>query len=225
MTDVGSRAGRHDTSFSDKTRALLHDVAMQATIELVRTSGWARTRMSDIAARTGISKPTLYKYFGTKDQLAHAYVDAEVDRIFQLGLEARDRNPDDPEVALREATATILSSLSESPLILAILANNDASATVLPLVTQHGPRLLRRATDELSELVDEVYVGIDPADLRAYVDMYLRATISHAIMPTGSFDDSVDTIMRLVLPVLRRFEQRSAVAPDDDAPSAPDTRE
>ncbi|MFT3661763.1 MAG: TetR/AcrR family transcriptional regulator [Gordonia sp. (in: high G+C Gram-positive bacteria)] len=212
-----SSAGCRAT-FSGKTRALLHDVAMQATIELVRTSGWARTRMSDIAARTGISKPTLYKYFGTKDQLAHAYVDAEVDRIFRLGLEARDRNPDDPESALREATATMLSSLSESPLMRAILASDDIAATVLPLVTQHGPRLLRRAADELSELVDEAYIGIDPDDLHAYVDMYLRAMISHAIMPTSSFDDSIDTIMRLVLPVLQRFEQRNAVTPGDSTP-------
>ena len=43
--------------FGDRARGLLRDVVMQATVEIVRTEGWARTRMADIAALAGISKP------------------------------------------------------------------------------------------------------------------------------------------------------------------------
>ena len=120
--DGGSR-------FTQRAKALLRDVALQATVDIVRTRGWAQTRMADIATLAGISKPTLYKYFGSRDELARAYVDREVDLILQTARSELERYPDDPERALTEGLRHIVDDMSRNPLIRAVLTDDAAAAS------------------------------------------------------------------------------------------------
>ena len=187
---------------------LLRDVALQATVDLVRTRGWARTRMADIASLAGVSKPTLYKYFGSKDQLAREYVDREVDSILRVASAKLQAYPGDPERALREGLHDIVTDLSRNPLIRAVFTDDAAAASLLPLVTTHGQRLLNRAVTELAAVIDAAYEGFAPEDVRAYADTMVRGLISHAILPSASVDDSVDTMLRVALPLLRQGSVR-----------------
>jgi AcrR family transcriptional regulator len=187
---------------------LLRDVALQATVDLVRTRGWARTRMSDIASLAGVSKPTLYKYFGSKDQLAREYVDREVDSILRVARAKLQAYPGDPERALREGLHDIVTDLSRNPLIRAVFTDDAAAASLLPLVTTHGQRLLNRAVTELAAVIDAAYEGFAAEDVRAYADTMVRGLISHAILPSASVDDSVDTMLRVALPLLRQGSVR-----------------
>lgn len=199
--------------FGERARILLRDVALQATVELVRTRGWARTRMGDIASLAGISKPTLYKYFGSKDQLAREYVDREAESLLRVARTKLELYPGDPERALREGLHDILDSLSRNPLIRAVFTDDAAAASLLPLVTTHGQRLLNRAVGELAEVFDAAYEGFEPQDVRAYADTMVRGLISHAILPSASVDDSVDTILRVALPLLRQGSVRRQPLP------------
>lgn len=45
-----------------------------AALELFVEQGYARTRLEDIASRAGVSKPTLYLYFRSKEELFDAVV-------------------------------------------------------------------------------------------------------------------------------------------------------
>ena len=144
--DGGSR-------FTQRAKALLRDVALQATVDIVRTRGWAQTRMADIATLAGISKPTLYKYFGSRDELARAYVDREVDLILQTARSELERYPDDPERALTEGLRHIVDDMSRNPLIRAVLTDDAAAASLLPLVTTHGERLLKHSVDEMASII------------------------------------------------------------------------
>lgn len=204
-SESGTRAG-----FGQRARSLLRDVALQATVDIVRTRGWARTRMGDIASLAGISKPTLYKYFGSKEQLAREYVDREAESILRVAREKLERYPGDPERALREGLHDILADLSENPLIRAVFTDDAAAASLLPLVTIHGERLLNNAVDEFAGLTAPALPGVSSEDLRAYSDTLVRLMISHAILPSPSVDDSVDAILRVVLPLVRETEQPRA---------------
>jgi AcrR family transcriptional regulator len=210
--------------FGERARTLLRDIALQATVDIVRTRGWARTRMADIAALAGISKPTLYKYFGSKEQLAREYVDREVDSILSVSRAKLEAYPGDPERALKEGLHDILDDLSRNPLIRAIFTDDAAAASLLPLVTTHGQRLLNRAVAEFAEIVDAAVPGFDPADLRAYSDTMVRGLISHAILPSSSVDDSVDTMLRVALPVLRKRASGSDQTVDGCAQTLNDER-
>ncbi|BBZ64876.1 putative transcriptional regulator, TetR family protein [Mycolicibacterium insubricum] len=203
--DGGSR-------FTQRAKALLRDVALQATVDIVRTRGWAQTRMADIATLAGISKPTLYKYFGSRDELARAYVDREVDLILQTARSELERYPDDPERALTEGLRHIVDDMSRNPLIRAVLTDDAAAASLLPLVTTHGERLLKHSVDEMASIIRAALPGAQPEDVRAYSDTMVRMMISHAILPSPSTEDSVDSMLRVALPLLRDVRGKGTAA-------------
>ncbi|TSE00273.1 TetR/AcrR family transcriptional regulator [Skermania sp. ID1734] len=199
--DIQPRASGDD-AYANRAQNLLKRMAIEATVELIRTVGWANIRMTDIAAKVGVSKPTLYKHFGSKDHLASVYLDREIDGMIEVAAAALNRYPDDPERALREGLRSVIESFSSNPVLRSILAD-DAAAALLPLVATHGQRLLRRAADAFAPILNNAIPGLDPADSRAFSDAMVRILISHAVLPSSSVDDSVDLILRVTVPVLR----------------------
>lgn len=192
-------------SYVGRAQELLKTMALDAATEMVRTIGWANLRMNAVAARIGVSKPTLYKHFGSKDELASAYLDREVDAMIEVATTALERYPDDPERALREGLHSIVETVSANPVVASVFTDDRAAAALLPLVTTNGQRLLDRAVAGFAPIVESVLPGLDESDTRAYADTMVRVVISHAIQPASSVDDSVDLILRIAVPVLRTY--------------------
>jgi AcrR family transcriptional regulator len=60
---------------------MLRDEILQATAALMREKGFAAISMDELATRVGISKPTLYSHFPTKDDLVVAVVMHSMDQV------------------------------------------------------------------------------------------------------------------------------------------------
>ncbi|HEY8768166.1 MAG TPA: TetR/AcrR family transcriptional regulator [Dehalococcoidia bacterium] len=58
------------------------------------TSGYDRTRVSDIAAKVGVTEPVVFQNFGTKPNLFVAVLDRMSDEVAQLLLELGDHSRD-----------------------------------------------------------------------------------------------------------------------------------
>jgi outer membrane protein TolC len=56
--------------WQERQRHLREDAVLDAAAELLHERGFAATSMDEIAARVGISKPTLYQHFPSKDAVA-----------------------------------------------------------------------------------------------------------------------------------------------------------
>jgi AcrR family transcriptional regulator len=70
------------SSLRERRRMALHDEILQAARSLIQEKGYAAMSMDDLAAHVGISKPTLYSYFATKEDLvAEAFIRA-AERLF-----------------------------------------------------------------------------------------------------------------------------------------------
>lgn len=63
-----------DTKNSKTTRELRHDQILTAALTVFRANGFSATRMEDIAAETGLSKPAIYLYFDNKETLFKAAI-------------------------------------------------------------------------------------------------------------------------------------------------------
>ncbi len=187
-------------------------MALDAAAEMVRTIGWANLRMYDVAARIGVSKPTLYKYFGSKDQLANAYLNREVDQLLEVATTAVNRYPNDPERALSEGLRTVIETLSANPAVATVLADAETAAALLPMVTVDGRRLLARAADGFAPVIEAAVPGLPEADVRAYADTMVRVIVSHVIQPASSVEESVDLILRVAIPVLRSLQAAPGTA-------------
>jgi AcrR family transcriptional regulator len=59
-------------SWQERQRRLREDAVLDAAAELLAERGFAATSMDEIAARVGVSKPTLYQHFAGKEAVAVA---------------------------------------------------------------------------------------------------------------------------------------------------------
>ena len=57
---------------------------LRATFKVLCRHGYGKLNLSDVAAQAGISRPTLYKFFSSKDDLLSAF------SVFELGLLRED---------------------------------------------------------------------------------------------------------------------------------------
>lgn len=89
-----------------RTRADIRDHAMR----LFRTVGVAATNVEQIAAAAGVSESTFFRYFPTKESVVLA------DDLDEKMIRAIDEQPasSSPLQAIRDATATVRHSLSET---------------------------------------------------------------------------------------------------------------
>ncbi|KAJ8135823.1 hypothetical protein OY671_010964 [Metschnikowia pulcherrima] len=51
-------------------RAAKRDAVSRAAVRMFNEKGFHQTSLDDVAARLGISKPTIYHYLGNKDQVS-----------------------------------------------------------------------------------------------------------------------------------------------------------
>ncbi|WP_149361631.1 TetR family transcriptional regulator [Lolliginicoccus suaedae] len=193
--------------YPEQARELLVDVVLDSADRLIRAGGWARTRMEAIAQASGVSKPTLYRVFGTREQLASAYLDREVDRltgVIRGALPGPAHRTDDPVGTVRGMLVLVLEALSDNPIVKAILTEDSSAASLLPLLTVHGDRLLERAAARMVELSSEWLPEIAEPDRRVLADTIIRLLLSYSVLPGRSIEDTADTIIALVRPFLEQ---------------------
>jgi AcrR family transcriptional regulator len=77
------------TSLRDRRRQQLRDEILQAAQQLIAERGFAAMSMDELAAQAGISKPTLYLHFSSKE---HVVAEVAVNRM-QLLIEYIDQVP------------------------------------------------------------------------------------------------------------------------------------
>ena len=78
---------------------------VDAALEVFAAKGFAAAKLDDIARRAGISKPTLYLYFETKEEIFRAVARAAVASL----LQALESQAEGPDVPFAELAPTLLS--------------------------------------------------------------------------------------------------------------------
>lgn len=72
------------TSLRERRRQLLHAEILEAARILLVEKGYATMSMDELAARVGVSKPTLYSHFATKEDIVVAAATALMQRILAV---------------------------------------------------------------------------------------------------------------------------------------------
>lgn len=81
-------------SLRERRKALLRDEILEATHLLMAERGYAALSMEELAARVGVSKPTLYSQFPTKEDLVAAMATQLMERVFtDVAAAAPGRSP------------------------------------------------------------------------------------------------------------------------------------
>jgi AcrR family transcriptional regulator len=188
----------------------LEQAILQAAWAEILRVGFAATTMDGIAARAGTSKPVLYRRWPSRTDLLVAAVDAAVPELTTL--------PDPPVAAATNADprAALIA-------VLADLRDRYAALTATPGLDDAALAAVRRRTHAAGlERVATVMDDVTPPELvRLLVDaVHARATIGETL--TGA--DLVALIDNVVLPLLRRPQERHPPHTSERAPTAPPTQ-
>ncbi|MGQ9548105.1 MAG: TetR/AcrR family transcriptional regulator [Roseiflexus sp.] len=77
----------------ERQKQALREEIMNAAQELVAEKGYGAMSMDELAARVGISKPTLYAHFANKDELVIEAATREMKQMIALIESQADRSP------------------------------------------------------------------------------------------------------------------------------------
>lgn len=187
------------TTYAQLARDLLRDRVLEAVGELLADRPWSKVSMAAVAAHVGVSRQTLYNAFGSRHELAQAYVEREADR-FLAGVDVAVRHSAaEPREALAAALAIFLGAAGRHPLVRAI-TSSEGGDELLPLVTTRGGPLIEHVTDHLTALLVETWPRLARADAAQIADALVRLAISYAALPAGDPIDTARGIARLLGP-------------------------
>lgn len=181
-------------------RNQVHEQALDVAQQLLVTQGWDKVRFGEVAAAVGVSRPTLYAAFGSKDGLAEALVLRETERFLTGIAEVLAEHTDDAAQAVAAATAFTFAEAGRSPVLHAVLTSARSGAdSLLPLLTTRSRPVLQAATQVLVDWFVEHFPGPARAEVQDGVDALVRLVVSHLVLPADDPARTPELLARLAL--------------------------
>lgn len=194
---------RERTPYAVAARQLLRETLFGAARAELHERSWADITMADVASVAGVSRQTLYKEFGTRDEFAAAFVIHEGERFLDAVEEAVRARFDDPRGAVAAALEVFLSSAAEDPLMRMVLSD-DGTGGMLPLVTTQSMPVVAWAAHRIAAVVREGWPQADEADVELLAEALVRLAISYVTVPRGAPAETAVALAALLGPFIER---------------------
>ena len=218
---VGDQAGGREGAPVDETRRRI----LEATVEAASVHGVARLSMSDVARTAGLSRPTLYRYFASRDDLFAAALLAETQALV-AEVVAELAEVQDPREAIERGILATLRLTREHPLLDRIVRTEPE--VLVPVLVAEGdpgvpgfPAVVRAAVEAL--LATRV-ADPDPVRSRRRADVIARLLLSYAV---SAPDDPPEVVAATVADfvVLGALPAAGAAQPSTARSKEPSTSE
>jgi AcrR family transcriptional regulator len=184
-------------------RQLLRDTLFDAVREMLRERPWAQISMVEVARAAGVSRQTLYKEFGSRDEFAQQFVIREGARFLDVVEQAIRAHLDDPRAAVAAGLEAFLSVASQDPLV-QLLLDDDGTGGTLPLITTQGRPVLDWASARLCEVMRSGWPGVCDEDAELLADTFVRLAISYVTIPRQSPHETAGSAAALLAPYMER---------------------
>ncbi len=191
------------TPYAVAARQLLRDTLFDAARDALAQRAWAEITMADVARAAGVSRQTLYKEFGTRDEFAAAFTIREGERFLAAVEQAIHEHLDDPHAAIAAALEVFLATAAEDPLMRMVLSD-DGTGGMLPLVTTQSQPVIAWAAQRVAAAIREGWPHAAPPDAALLAESLVRLAISHATVPTGDPHATAAAVAKLLGPFVER---------------------
>ncbi|HEX6228600.1 MAG TPA: TetR family transcriptional regulator [Solirubrobacterales bacterium] len=182
-------------------RQLLRETLFRAARDELEQRTWSEVTMADVAAAAGVSRQTLYKEFGSRDEFAQAFVIHEGEHFLD-GVEAAVREHlDDARAAVRAAFEAFLNAAREDPLV-RVLLSDDGTGGMLPFVTTQGMPVVHWATARLTAVIEDGWPQAPKAKAKLLAEALVRLAISHVTAPSESPETTAAATGELLAPFI-----------------------
>jgi AcrR family transcriptional regulator len=191
------------TPYPQAARELLRETVFGVARDELQRRNWSEITMSDIAGVAGVSRQTLYKEFGNREELGQAFVIHEGERFLD-GVEAAVREHlDDPRAAVGAALEAFLRTAAEDQMI-GILLRDDGTGGMLPFVTTQGMPVVQWATARLTAVIEEGWPEAPAKDVRLLAESLVRLAISYITVPSDTPEKTAAAAVDLLGPFIDR---------------------
>lgn len=195
---------RERLPYSLAARELLRSTLLDAACDELRERRWADITMANIARAAGVSRQTLYKEFGSRDEFSQALVLREADRFLLAVQAAITAHIHEPAVALSAAFEVFLTAAAENPLIRTVVRGEGAEGLLLLFTTQGAP-LVEGAAARLTGMIVEGWPLVNKRDAELLSECLVRLAISYAALPKGPTSMTADSVATLLGPYIDRL--------------------
>ena len=202
-TDHGARQ-----AFAQASKQLLRDTVLGAANDLAAQRSWSSITMAQIATAAGVSRQTLYNEFGTRDDLATAYVLWASGQFLDEIERVVGGHDGDLRSALAAAFELFLELAVEHPLVRALGATTGAEGLHALVATSAGAPVIAAATDRLAAIAAAAAPDVADDDRRIACEIIVRLAISHLTVPTGPADVAAANVDRVIGPFLSALTTR-----------------
>lgn len=180
------------------------DRLLNATGRFLAEVGWSHVTMAAVASAADVSRQTLYKRFGSRSELAQAYVLRESERLVAVVDTTIARHRDDPRAAITAAFDAFLSAAAQHPLVRAIVGEGEGADELLELVTIRGRTVLDAAARHLTGTLRATWPELSPAAADLAGEIAVRLAISVAAQPDGPAHLDAGRLADAMVPFLER---------------------
>lgn len=188
-----------------RPRVTEHKEVLDAAARMLAEQGIAATTVDDVAEAAGVSRATVYRYLGGKDEIVAGVISRETRHL--LGeIEGLIPNAANPRELIQSIVITAV-EVVESSAVLSRLNNEDRRET-LPFITVGGAPLIELVVDSLGPVLrDNVSFGVDFGALDTVLEEATRLVLSHLTTPRtdGNRLEPVelgDRVATMVVPLL-----------------------
>lgn len=181
--------------YRDVARQHLRDTIINAARDLTIAHGWDNVRMAQVAARTGVSRQTVYNEFDSKAGLAEALAQREAERFIAGVRASLFAHAGDVRAGAHAAILYVLRDAASDPLIKAILAGTRGGPDpLLPFLTTRAQMVLTAATAVLREWAAEHLPGISTERRSFAAESIVRLVVSHMVLPTAPAEHTAERL-------------------------------
>jgi AcrR family transcriptional regulator len=172
---------------------------LDAAVEAASIHGITRLSVADVAKRAGLSRPTLYKRYPSKQALVSAAIVREAARVIEAVQRAVDAvDPSDgPKAALIAGIGTALRLLREHPLLDRIVRSEPEM--LVPALTTDDGLVITAVRPPIEAMIADRFDPLDPVTHRRLADMLTRLLISYAL---DAPDDPPEVVAAVVAAVV-----------------------
>lgn len=161
-----------------------HERILDATLATLTRFGITKLTLEDVASAADVSRQTLYRYFGAKDELIRACLLREEERFLEAVIAHTQGDGDlDLRVALERAFSVAIRLAREHPLLDRLLAT-EPDALLPLLLTGEGP-VLSVVQPVIEQVLGDRLEHLNARELHRVADATSRLLLSYAINPPG----------------------------------------
>jgi len=189
------------TPYAEAARELLRQTLFGAAREQMEERPWSEVTMADVAAAAGVSRQTLYKEFGNRNEFGLAFVINEGEHFLDEVDQAVLANSEDSRAAVAAALELFLTTAGEDPLI-KMLLSDDGTGGMLPFVTTQGMPVVQWATARLATTIESGWPQAPKADVLLLSEALVRLAISYITAPGEAPETIASSVAELLGPFI-----------------------